>query len=180
VSAPQDRCPECGCTSHWKVRGEQCRDCGHPAHPGVPPEPGGRHRRAVGRVEPDRSAAVLLAVGGLVLFLATGGPEYRSPGVAGADGVGFSRDSTLALGTLVGLFSIVAAILALRIVNRIPPSLAAFGSALCLLALLRDVRDYEAIPSLHPTGFAIAFASGAALSLVGGIRQAVWAVRRGG
>ena len=40
------------------------------------------------RIEPDRSAAILLAVGGLVLFLSVGGPEYEAPGVAGANGIG--------------------------------------------------------------------------------------------
>jgi hypothetical protein len=175
-----DRCPECGCTSHWKVRGERCRDCGHPAHPGEPPEPGGRRRVPAARIEPDRSAAILLAVGGLVLFLSVGGPEYEAPGLAGQSGIGFSRDSTLALGTVVGLGSMVAAFLALRIVNRIPPSLVAFGSLLALAAVARDIHDYEAVDTLRPTGFLIAFVAGAVLALVGAVRQAFWAVRRGG
>ncbi len=175
-----DRCPECGCTSHWKVRGEQCRDCGHPAHAGEPPEPAARRHVPAARSEPDRSAAVLLAVGGLVLFLSVGGPEYEAPGVAGASGIGFSRDSTLALGTVTGLGSLLAAFLALRIVNRIPPSLVAFGAVLALAAVARDVHDYEAVETLHPTGFLIGFVAGAVLALVGGVRQAAWATRRGG
>jgi hypothetical protein len=175
-----DRCPECGCTSHWKVRGERCRDCGHPAHAGAPPQPVSRRRAPLARVEPDRSAAILLAVGGLVLFLSVGGPEYEAPGIAGESGIGFSRDSTLALGTVTGLGSLLAAFLALRIVNRIPPSLVAFGCVLALASVARDVHDYEAVESLHPTGFLIAFAAGAVLALVGAVRQAVWAIRRGG
>src|SRR3954452_416085 len=132
--------------------------------------------RSPTRVEPDRSAAILLALGGLVLFLSVGGPEYEAP----AGGIGFSRDSTLALGTLVGLGSMVCAFLALRIVNRIPPGLVAFGSVLSLLAVARDVHDYEQLPSLHPTGFLIAFVAGSLLALVGAIRHAVWASRHGG
>jgi hypothetical protein len=131
-------------------------------------------------VEPDRSAAILLAVGGLVLFLSVGGPEYEAPGVGGASGIGFSRDSTLALGTITGLGSMLAAFLALRMVNRIPPSLVAFGSVVALAAAARDVHHYEAVDTLHPTGFLIAFVAGAVLSLVGGVRQAIWAARRGG
>jgi uncharacterized membrane protein YoaK (UPF0700 family) len=74
----------------------------------------------------------------------------------------------------------LSAFLALRIVNRIPPSLVAFGSLLALLALARDIREYEAVPTLHPTGFLIAFAAGAVLALVGAVRQAIWAFRHGG
>jgi hypothetical protein len=136
--------------------------------------------RSPTRVEPDRSAAILLAVGGLVLFLSVGGPEYEAPGGGVASGIGFSRDSTLALGTVVGLGSMVSAFLALRIVNRIPPGLVAFGAVLSLLAVARDVHDYEQVPSLHPTGFLVAFVAGALLALIGGIRHAVWAARRGG
>jgi hypothetical protein len=128
----------------------------------------------------DRSAAILLAVGGLVLILGAAGPEYEAQGALGASGIGFARESTQALGSVAGLASLVAALLALRTVNRIPPGLVTFGVLLSLAAVARDVHDYERVPTIHPTGFLIAFVAGAVLSLIGAIRSTLWAVRHGG
>ena len=63
---------------------------------------------------------------------------------------------------------------------ELPPWLVAFGVLLSLAAVARDVYDYEQVPTIHPTGFLIAFVAGAVLSLIGAVRSALWAIRHGG